>query len=267
MYGRGYQSGGLGFGPPITPDVIKQLLIANAAVFALSVLAHGWGHAGLLDELGALVPSEFWRGRIWQPFTYMFLHAGLGHLGMNMLALWMFGSPLALAWGPRRFLQLYFVCGVGAGLVIATIPYALGLFGLYFPSMDPRIGTVGASGAIYGVLLAYSLAFPNRTIVLLFPPVAFRAIWLIPILFLLEAILGDPRVSHVGHLGGALIAWLWLRRGRGDRLLPTMAQLRLRWRRLRMRNRLRAVQREDLEWRARARRGERRDGRDDRTLH
>ena len=108
----------------------------------------------------------------------------------------------------RRFLQLYFVSGVGAGLLIATIPYLLGLLGLQFSSTNPMIPTVGASGAIYGVLLAYSLAFPNRTIMLIFPPVAFRAIWLIPILFLIEAILGDSRVSHVGHLGGALVAWL-----------------------------------------------------------
>lgn len=267
MYGRGYQRGGLGFGPPITPEIVKQLLLANGAVFVAQILSVGWMRADLLSTVGALTPAEFWRGRIWQPFTYMFLHAGIGHLAMNMLALWMFGSPLALAWGARRFLQLYFVCGVGAGLIIAALPYLLSAIGLQFGSTSPFLSTLGASGAIYGVLLAYSFTFPNRTIVLIFPPVAFRAIWLIPILFLMEATIGGSNVSHVGHLGGALIAWLWLSRGRDGRLLPSMAQLKLRWRRLRMRNRLRAVQREDLEWRARERRDAERKGRNDRSLH
>jgi len=264
MYGRGYQSGGLGFGPPITPDIVKQLLIANVGVFVAQTLSFGWGRGDLLTGLGSLTPTEFWHGQIWQPFTYMFLHAGIGHLAMNMLALWMFGSALALAWGTRRFLELYLVCGVGAGLIIATLPYVFGAVGLHFPSMSPYIPTLGASGAIYGVLLAYSFAFPDRTIMLIFPPVAFRAIWLIPILFLMEMTMGGANVSHVGHLGGVVVACLWMARGGNGRLLPSVAQLKLRWRRLRMRNRLRSVQRKELAWRERGRRGS---DRVDHTLH
>ncbi|HVP31574.1 MAG TPA: rhomboid family intramembrane serine protease [Myxococcota bacterium] len=264
MYGRGYQSGGLGFGPPITPDVVKQLLAANFAIFVLQLLSYGWTGGDVLTDLGALTPREFWHGSLWQPCTYMFLHGGLGHVAMNMLMLWMFGSPLALAWGARRFLRLYFACGVGAGLIIATLPYVLGAVGLHFPSLSANIPTLGASGAIFGVLLAYSFTFPNRTIVLIFPPVAFRAIWLIPILFLLEVMFGPANVSHVGHLGGALVAWLWMSRESDHRLLPSVAQIKLRWRRMRMRKRLRAVQREESDWRARGRRDR---DRDDRTLH
>lgn len=258
MYGRGgYRGGGIGFGPPVTPQIIKQLLIANAAVFVVSALPPlaPWA------ELGAARPLDFWQSfYVWQPFTYMWLHAGLLHVGMNMLALWMFGSPLASVWGPQRFLRFYLICGVGAGLLIVTVPYLLvNVFGASPMELGAR--TIGASGAVYGCLLAYSLTWPNRTIMLIFPPVAFRAIWLIPILFFMELYSAAPNVSHVGHLGGVLVAWLYLRReGQTGRLLPTWNQLRYRLHRWRMRRRLRAVQREQASWRER-------DRHDDRTLH
>src|SRR5262249_47306275 len=109
LYGRGYSGGGLGFGPPVTPPVVKQLLIANLVVFFAQFTIGGF------IERFAASPIQFWRyGQIWQPFTYMWLHAGLGHLAANMFALWMFGSPVALVWGPRRFLRFYLICGVGA---------------------------------------------------------------------------------------------------------------------------------------------------------
>jgi membrane associated rhomboid family serine protease len=250
----------MGFGPPITPPVVKQLLIANAAVFVGQLLFQGWGLESLV-ALGAVTPREFWSGALWQPVTYMFLHGGIGHIAMNMLALWMFGSPLALVWGMRRFLRFYLFCGVAAGLLIVTLPYLVGLFGLHFSSLSPNIPTLGASGAIYGVLLGYSLTWPNRTIMLIFPPVAFRAIWLIPILFLMESMTGPSNVSHVGHLGGAVAAWFYLQREGGTGSLPTLEQLRYRWRRWRMRGRLRAVRREDEILRERSRNPH------DRTLH
>ena len=250
----------MGFGPPITPPVVKQLLIANAAVFVAQILFQGWGLESLV-ALGAVTPREFWSGALWQPFTYMFLHGGIGHIALNMLALWMFGSPLALVWGTRRFLRFYLFCGVAAGLLIVALPYLFGLFGLHFSSLSPNIPTLGASGAIYGVLLAYSLTWPNRTIMLIFPPVAFRAIWLIPILFLMESMTGPSNVSHVGHLGGAAAAWHYLQREGGTGSLPTLEQLRYRWRRWRMRGRLRAVRREDEILRERSRDPH------DRTIH
>lgn len=248
----------MGFGPAVTPDVVKQLMIANAAVFVAQILASGWGFP--LTDLGAVRPALFWSGWLWQPFTYMFMHGGLMHIAMNMFALWMFGSPLALLWGPKRFLQLYFVSGIGAGLLIAGLPAIASLLGLRFPSLSMYASTVGASGAIYGVIMGYSLTFPNRTIMLMFPPVAFRAIWLIPVMFFMEYAFGGGNVSHVGHLGGAAVAYLWLSRGAPGGGLPTMEQIRWRLRRWRMRRQLRAVRNESSSWRPRERR-------DDGTLH
>ena len=239
MYGRGYSGGGMGFGPPVTPPVIKQLLIANVAVF----FAQFAFRLPLFEVLTAS-PWDFWhRGFLWQPFTYMWMHAGLGHILANMFSLWMFGSQVALVWGAQRFLRYYLLCGVGAGLIIVSYPWIPVLLGagnaatLQYP-------TLGASGAIFGVLLAYSLTWPDRTIMLIFPPVAFRAIWLIPLLFFMEASFGPPNISHAGHLGGVLVGWLLLR-GQGDaRGLLSLEQIRWRFRRWQMRKRLRAVQTE-----------------------
>ena len=264
MYGRGYQtSGGMGFGPAVTPPIVKQLLIINIAVFlAQFLITDGWQVPAFAD-LFALTPAEVWEGRLWQPFTYMFLHGGPLHLAMNMFVFWMFGSPLALVWGPKRFLRFYLFCGVFAGLLVTILPYATALLGLHFASLSPLVPTVGASGAIYGVILGYSLTWPNRTVMLIFPPVAFRAIWLIPVVFVLELMFAPANVSHVGHLGGVAGAWLYLRReGGGNALgLPSLEQLRYRWRRYRMRRQLRAVRRNDELFRDRSREPR------DRTLH
>lgn len=238
MYGRGYSGGGMGFGPPVTPPVIKQLIIANVAVFFAQMLQPQ------LFSVMTASPSDFWqRGFLWQPFTYMWMHGGLGHILANMFSLWMFGSQVALVWGAQRFLRFYLLCGVGSGLLIVTYPWVPVLLGatsaatLHYP-------TLGASGAIFGVLLAYSLTWPDRTIMLIFPPVAFRAIWLIPLLFFMEIYFGPPNVSHIGHLGGVLIGWLLLR-GQGDaRGLLSLDQIRWRFKRWQMRKRLRAVQNE-----------------------
>jgi membrane associated rhomboid family serine protease len=148
---------------------------------------------------------------------------------------------------------------VGAGFLIASWPYLAAVLGLA-GSANLAAYTLGASGAIYGVLLAYSLTWPDRTIMLIFPPVAFRAIWLIPALFVLTLVM-DPRgnVSHIGHLGGVLVGWLYLRRSGHAGSLLTLSQLKYRWRRYRMRGRLRAIREDEFE--ARRRRGH------DHTLH
>ena len=252
MYGRG-QSPGLGFGPPFTPPIIKQLLIANAVVFVLQMLMPAFA------DLAAVYPAAVWQGGyLWQPFTYMWLHGSLGHLLMNLFVLWMFGSQLAMAWGTKRFLRFYLICGVGAGFIIATVPYLVVAVGLA-PAYSLGYATVGASGAIYGVLLAYSFTWPDRTIMLIFPPVAFRAIWLIPALFFMSIAFGGGNISHVGHLGGVVVAWLYMHRSgdtRGTQLF-SLDQLKYRWRRYRMRQKLRAIQYEEFE--------RRRD--DDRRIH
>lgn len=252
MYGgRGYRpsgGAGLGFGPPFTPPIVKQLLITLACVFLAQNLI-----APINDAL-AVRPVTVWQhGWIWQPFTYMWLHGGLGHIAMNCFTLWMFGSPLAMAWGPKRFLQFYLVCGVGAGVLIATVPYVLYALGI---SNTLAVPTVGASGAIYGVILAYSLTWPERTIMLIFPPVAFRAIWLIPALFFMSVVF-DPRntsnVSHIGHLSGVAVAWLYLQSTGDARGTISLATIKHRWRRWRMRRKLRAVQYEEWESKRRER--------------
>jgi membrane associated rhomboid family serine protease len=257
VYGRGYQSGGFGFGPSVTPPIIKQLLIANLAVF---IAQHLIGHAMWAF---AVVPYQFWQqGYFWQPFTYMWMHSpgSLMHIGFNMLALWMFGSPLAMVWGHRRFLRFYLVCGFGAGLLIATVPAIPVLFGVPYPTTYV-LPTLGASGAVFGVLLAYSLTWPNRTIMLLFPPIPIRAIYFIPFILAWGWLLGPRNVSHVGHIGGVVVAWFVMRRQEGLPILPSGAQLRYRWRRWRMRRQLRAVRLEEERWRERSRFD------DDRPLH
>jgi len=254
VYGRGNRQVGLGFGPPATPDVIKQLLIANVVVFVAQQIQP------VITGVLSVRPVMVWQqGFFWQPFTYMWLHGSFGHIVMNLFSLWMFGSPLAMAWGTRRFLSFYLTCGAGAGVLIATWPYLAVAIGANDGSALWSY-TLGASGAIYGVLLAYSLTWPDRTIMLIFPPVAFRAIWLIPGLFFMSLMMDSGgNVSHVGHLGGVLVGWLYLQySGHGGRPL-TLAQLKHRWRRYRMRQQLRAVRDEEFE--ARRRRN------DDRTLH
>jgi membrane associated rhomboid family serine protease len=234
----------VGFGPGVTPAIIKQLLGINVAVFLLQYIFPA------IVYYGAVWPSAVWNGYFWQPFTYMFLHSRGDpfHIVFNMFALWMFGSPLALAWGRDRFLRFYLLCGFGAGLLIAIVPYLL--HGIGIPARVD-IPTLGASGAVYGVLLGYSLMWPNQTIMLIFPPIPIRAIYFIPFIFLWGLLFGPPNVSHVGHLGGVVVGYLLLQRQglTGSVAWLSLRGLRHRWHRYRMRSRLRAVRRE--EWQAR----------------
>jgi membrane associated rhomboid family serine protease len=180
----------------------------------------------------------------------MWLHSDVNpfHILMNLFVLWMFGSELALAWGEKRFLRYYLACGVGAGFLIATLPWLVAFAG-FDPGASMYVPTVGASGAVMGVLLAYSFTWPDRTIQLLFPPVAFKAIWLIPILFLFELVGARSNVSHVGHLGGVLVGWLYLLQEGRTPGAPTLRTLRHRWRRWSMRRKLRAVRDDEDRWR------------------
>jgi len=246
VYGRGGSQ--MGFGPPVTPPIIKNLLIANIAVFIAQLMSP------LVTQLGAVTPALCWGELwLWQPFTYMWLHStsSLLHIIFNMFALWMFGSPLALVWGDQRFLRYYLICGVGAGFVIASVPYVFGT-----PTTIP---TLGASGAVMGVLLAYSFTWPDRTIMLLFPPIPLKAIWLIPLILAMELLSGPGNISHAGHLGGVVVGWIYLvREGRTPGAL-NWQNIKYRWRRYQMRRKLRSVQMDDLrERRERSRDDERR---------
>jgi membrane associated rhomboid family serine protease len=232
---RQYRFQPTGFGPTVTP-MVKNLMIANAAIFLLQMFAdRSMPFTAYFAVTPVLVFDQL---AVWQPFTYMWLHGSLLHLFSNMLGLWMFGGPIESAWGSRRFLTYYLQCGIGAGLIILA-------WNWWFA---PGIPTLGASGAVYGVLLASSLMWPDRTVMLMFPPVPLKAIWLIPVLFLFDLTsAGSAAISHIGHLGGVIVGG-WILR---ERLAPylSLGALRHRYHRWRMRNRLRTVRRD--EWQRR----------------
>jgi membrane associated rhomboid family serine protease len=235
-FGRGNQTS---FGPPVTPQVIKSLLIANGLVFVAYSLTGGLG--GVVGQLGTVSPVTVWMHfELWRPFTYMWLHAGVMHLAFNMLALWMFGSQLALAWGEQRFLKYYLTCGVGAGLLIASVPMVPAIAG-WPMAMNLNIPTLGASGAVMGVLLAFSFTWPDRVIHLIFPPIPLKSIWLIPLLLFFELFGGPANVSHLGHLGGVVVGWIYLVQEGKTPGAPTAKNLKLRYQRHTMRKKLRSV--------------------------
>ncbi|MBW2426537.1 MAG: rhomboid family intramembrane serine protease [Deltaproteobacteria bacterium] len=246
MYGRGGAQ--LSFGPPQTPEIVKNLMIANGVVFILQILT--LNSAFNVTAFGVVQPAAVWQDfQLWRVFTYMWLHSPSSflHIAFNMFALWMFGSSLALLWGEKRFLRYYLTCGVGAGFLIASIPVILGWLGMA-DARDYFGQTLGASGAVMGVLLAYSFTWPDRTIMLLFPPIPIKAIYLIPLIFLMEWMssggAGD-NVSHIGHLAGVIVGWIYLVNEGRTPGAPTPQTLLLKWRRYRMRQKIRAVHRED----------------------
>jgi membrane associated rhomboid family serine protease len=199
--------------PQLTPFV-KYIIIACVVMYLVQFVADGQGALSMI--LGLVPYSVVGLGPLplpflWQPFTYMFLHAPppvVMHILFNMLILWMFGSELEGRWGSRAFLRYYLVCGVGAG-IFATV------LGLLLPWGQPGVPTIGASGAIYGLMIAYGIIFANRPILfmLIFPMKARTFAWILfagAFLMSLEASPG--RVSHVAHLGGALTGYLYLKK-------------------------------------------------------
>jgi len=212
----------ISFGPPITRMVKYLVLVTSAAFLATNIPQVLFGWTFPTDWLALRPVDVAHHFFLWEPVTYLFLHASLWHVFFNMLALWMFGSDLENAWGGRRFLQYYFLTGVGAGLFAVLLQ----------PSS--RIPTVGCSGAVYGVLLAYGVLFPNRQILLMFlVPIAAK--WFVIIFGVIEFYLSlaEPgsSVSHVAHLGGMLVGYLYLR----GRHFPFDFQSRYQdWRRARL---------------------------------
>jgi membrane associated rhomboid family serine protease len=202
----------------ITPGV-KLLVLVCAGVFLaqtlLELLTPPYVTLWLLKWF-ALIPAAITSTlppRIWQLFTYIFLHANIWHLLFNMLFLWMFGRELELVWGKRRFLNYFVLCGVGAGAIevlVKTIPVFFGKG----PSLSP---TIGASGAIFGVLIANAILFPDRRIWLFPLPVTIPMRPYVAVMGAIEFFLtlgsGGDGVAHICHLGGMLVGWLYLRRG------------------------------------------------------
>ena len=192
--------GQFSYKPALFTDAIKILVSVNFGIFLLQTMART---EGLFFPLFGLVPKMVWSEfMLWQPFTYLFFHGGVWHVLINMFVLWMFGSELERLWGKERFLRFYFVTGVGAGLVTM-------LFGLN--SMTP---IVGASGAVYGILLAYGLTYPNRT-VYLYGIIPIKSLWFvigIGTIAFMSSFDNVSQISHLTHLTGMVIGYLMLKR-------------------------------------------------------
>ena len=203
----------------IFPPVVQALLIGNVAVF----LVQGLGGMSLIQtfalwplgtpryiEGGIIGLQEVPRFELWQLVTYSFLHGNLLHLFFNMFALWMFGSLIETVWGSRRFLVYYFACVIGAAVAQLIVASS---------QADGIYPTIGASGGVFGILLAFGMRFPNQYILLLIPPIPIKAKWFVLIYGAIELYLGitgtQAGVAHFAHLGGMLAGLLLILYWRG----------------------------------------------------
>jgi membrane associated rhomboid family serine protease len=192
----------------VIPPGVKWLLIVNVALFVVHFLAVRFGYGALFNPFKLSWPWVSELFAVWQLVTYLFLHDpyGFGHILFNMLALFMFGPILEETWGTRRFLHYYFICGVGAGICSLLMSAAFNETGF----------TIGASGAIYGLLLAFGVLFPDQLIwfFFLFPLKAKYFVMIVgAIAFLSTFGATGGNVSHVAHLGGMLWGYLYLKTG------------------------------------------------------
>ncbi|MDP6568696.1 MAG: rhomboid family intramembrane serine protease [Candidatus Marinimicrobia bacterium] len=186
--------------PSLFTDAIKLIISINFLIFILQYFS---GIEDKLFPIFGIVPSKtFGELMLWQPFTYLFFHGGIWHVLINMFVLWMFGSELEKYWGKREFLRFFFVTGVGSGLVTVLF------------SLSSSTPVVGASGAIYGVLLAYGLMFPNRLVYLYFLipiKVKYLVILIGTIAFFSSLNPGYSNISHLTHLSGMIIGFVYFR--------------------------------------------------------
>jgi rhomboid family protein len=196
------------FGPGPLSTALKGLIGANVAMFVLTTFV-----PALIPFLGLIPSAVVHQFRVWQLASYMFLHGGLFHILFNMLALWMFGAELERIWGTREFLKFYFITGVGAGAL--TVAFSLLPFG--FAEQLQYVIVIGASGAIYALLLAYALYFPDRPIYMYFVfPIPAKVFVLImgAIAFYSSMAESGGGIANATHLGGLVIGYLYLKRGR-----------------------------------------------------
>lgn len=193
-----FDSFGMGWSP--TP-MVKRLLIANGVVFLIGLgVGQGW-----MIEMFGFHPSNI-IFRPWGPFTYMFVHGDFGHIFFNMLMLFFFGPPLEAKWGEREFLKFYVICGLG-GAALSYVPEIL--------APDPVV-IVGASGALYGVMLAFAMSWPNAPIYVfgIFPVMAKYLVGFMALVALISASgsgQGGGGVAHLAHLGGLMAGFIYLK--------------------------------------------------------
>lgn len=224
------------FGGPLTP-VVKALIIACVGAFLLQHIA-----GGEMIGIFGLTPLLVWKkGFLWQIVTYMFMHGDIFHLLWNMLALYMFGSEMERQWGSSFFLKYFFVTGIGAGFFTLCLT----------PAMP--IPTVGASGAIYGILLAYALYYPNRIIYFyfLFPIKVKYFVLIIGLLtFYFSFMQMGGNIAHLAHLGGMVCGLLYLRPEFVTfHLRPFIHTMQWKWRRWRFRLTQRGRKDSETRWR------------------
>jgi len=219
------------------PRGVKWLLILNTGIFLFFFFL------GLIDaDLGrsflgifGLRPRTFLRGAVWQPVTYLFMHGDLWHILFNMLTLWMFGADLEREWRLRRFLKYYFLCGAGAGVCVIVVNM--------FSGMGHSL-TIGSSGAIYGILLAFGLLFPTRTVYFsfLFPIQAKYFVMIMGVIAFMSSFDRNSPVSNIAHLGGMLFGYLYLRARLPGVSWDLLASYR-EWRRRRLRQKFQVYMR------------------------
>lgn len=209
------------------PPGVKALLIANCGVFLIQFFARG--HLDGFFSYFALFPVAVVKlFYVWQLVTYMFLHGGIMHLLFNMLALWWFGRDLEETWGTRAFLRFYFLCGTLAGLCVVLADYTFG---------NPSVSTIGASGAIYGVLAASAVLWPDRELLFyfLFPVKMKYFVMIVGAIAFFESFGVNSQVSNVAHLSGLLFGYILVkmpsrgRAGRGISLVQSIQQAYKNW--------------------------------------
>lgn len=191
-------------GYPRWTPAVRIIIIACAITFLVQILIG----RGFTERFGLTPWDVIHQGYVWQLVTYIFLHdpSNILHIIFNMLGLWMFGSELEQVWGTRRFTRFFFICGVGAGVLMVLLYLISG-------SGDDRVTTIGASGAIYGVLLAFGMLFPDRIIyVVIFPiPAKYLVMGLGVIAFYSSLSASSGGIAHVAHLGGMVCGYIYIK--------------------------------------------------------
>ena len=201
-----FNPGEVAYKPQLFTDAIKILVSVNFGIYILQSVS---GKEDVFFRLFGLVPSTFISDlMLWQPFTYLFFHApfyssvGISHILLNMLGLWVFGRELEQAWGKTKFLRYYFTTGIGSGLIT------------YFFQIGSDNPVIGASGAVYGILLAYGISYPNRMLYI-WGLIPVRSMWLVIVMGSIAffGLLGNADgISHVTHISGMLIGYVLIKK-------------------------------------------------------